>query len=255
MYLLYLDESGDTSNWQQQSHFVIAGIGVFEFRIHGLETRLRDVQEKYFPQIPTPIVFHATDIHSGKDIFRTLSKDVREHLLEDLYNIIFENRFPNIIVFGAVLGRESSKNPYEDRSRTFEEVICSFNSFLVENYRIHHEREERFGNKGLVIIDKYREEQYKQLLDTFLEEGTKYGYLANIVDIPYFARCRDTPMLQLADLCAYAIFRFYVKHDDTYFNLIRPRLFRTVHGRLFGLKHITCNPCTCISCTSQGTLT
>ncbi len=65
MYLLYLDESGDVANWRQQSNFVIAGIGVYEFRLKALSARIKDVQAKYFPEIPVPIVFHATDIHAA----------------------------------------------------------------------------------------------------------------------------------------------------------------------------------------------
>lgn len=254
MYLLYLDESGDTGNWQEQGHFVIAGVGVYEFRIEALGNRLREVQKKYFQQITIPIVFHATEIHSGKGIFRTLTKEAREQLLKDLYSIMNDYRFPNIVVFGAVIGVEDAKNPFTDRSSVFEEVICGFNSFLVEGYRLQRGVSKGFGNKGLIIIDKNREEQYKQLLDTFQEEGTKYGYLANIVDIPYFARCNDTPMLQLADLCAYAIFRYYEKQDDTYFKIILPHVYKTMDGKMFGLKHITNKSCDCVSCVNQKTL-
>ena len=106
-----------------------------------------------------------------------------------------EYRFPNIVAFGATIGIEDAKSPYIDRSSVFEEVVCGFNSFMVEGYRMQREAKKGYGNKGLIIIDKNREEQYKQLLDSFQEEGTKYGYLANIVDIPYFARSKDTPML------------------------------------------------------------
>ena len=131
MYLLYLDESGDTNSWQDQNHFVIAGIGVYEFQIEFLRRKLIDIQRKYFPEIHVPVVFHATDIHSGKNKFRTLTKETRNFLLDDLYNIIFYEKFPKVVVFGAVLGIESAKTPYEDRSNTFEEVISGFNTFLV----------------------------------------------------------------------------------------------------------------------------
>ena len=238
MYLLYLDESGDTGNWQEQRNFVIAGIAVHEFSIELLGSKLRTIQKKYFPEMPVPLVFHATDIRSGHGIFRTLQPEIRENLLTELYQTICDNRFPTVAVFGSVMGVDSAKNPFEDRSTTFEEVVSGFNSFLVMGHRLGH------TNKGLIIIDKNREEQYKQLLDTFQDVGTKYGYLANIVDIPYFARCHDTPMLQFADLCAYAIFRCYEKQDDKYLNLILPRIYRNVDGKMFGLKHITSSrPC------------
>lgn len=254
MYLLYLDESGDTSNYQEQAHFVIAGVGIYEFRIDILAKRLRETQRQYFPQINIPIVFHATDIHAGKGIFRTLTKETREKLLVDLYNIINEHRFPNVVVFGAVIGLEDARTPNKDRNSVFEEVVCGFNTFLVENYRTARASNRGFGNKGLIIIDKNREEQYKQVLDNLQEGGTKYGYLGNVIDIPYFARCHDTPMLQLADLCSYAIFRYYEKKDDTYFKIVLPHIYKTLKGQLFGLKHLTDHPCTCVACVNQKTI-
>ncbi len=256
MYLLYLDESGDTGNWQEQNSFVIAGIGVYEFRLKALKEKLKEVQNKYFPLIRIPVVFHATDIHSGNGMFRKIQAEKREQLLKDLYSIISDNRPPNVFVFGAVMSIDAAKNPYKDRSRIFEEVVCGFNHSLVESYRVQQQGatgSSRVGNKGLVIIDENRKEQYRELLDTFQEEGTTYGYLANIIDIPYFARCNDTPMLQLADLCAYALFRNYERQDDSYLNLILPRVYRTLDGRMFGLKHITSQACNCPACANNQT--
>jgi hypothetical protein len=251
MYLLYLDESGDTGNWQEQNNFVIAGIGIYEFRLKALKERIREVQNQYFPNIQIPVIFHATDIHSGNGMFRKISLEKREQLLMDLYGVISENRPPNVSLFGAVMSIDAAKNPYKDRSQIFEEVICGFNSFLVEGYRLQqHEGKgsNRIGNKGLVIIDENRKEQYRELLDRFQEEGTSHGYLANIIDIPYFARCNDTPMLQLADLCAYALFRNFERSDSSYLNVILPHFFRTHNGQMFGFKHITNLECDCPAC-------
>jgi hypothetical protein len=253
MYLLYLDESGDTGNWQQQNNFVIGGLAVYEFRLRALEEKLRSIQRRYFPNISIPIVFHATDIHSGNKIFRKFDKPIREQLLLDLYNIINSNYSPNVVIFGACISIDAAQNPFSDRNCIFEEVISGFNSFLVENYRQQQEEGTgRAGNKGLIIIDRNREEQYKQLIDTFKEQGTKYGYLRNIVDIPYFARSKDTPMLQLADLCSYALFRHYEKQDDTYLKIISDKIYVNASGKMFGLKHLTTNnDCLCPACTNN----
>jgi len=249
MYLLYLDESGDPANWQEQQHFVIAGIAIHESQIATLSNKLRAIQQRYFPETPFSIVFHATEIRSGKGIFRTLQPTVREQLLESLYQAICDVRFPSLAIFGSVMDAGATQNVRQDRSVTFEEVISGFNSFLVMGHRLGR------TNKGLVIIDKNREEQYKELLDNFQQQGTKYGYLLNIVDIPYFARCHDTPLLQFADLSSYAIYRCYEKGDDKYLKLILSHIYRNIDGKMFGLKHITTiKPCDCISCVTQKTI-
>jgi len=249
MYVLYLDESGEPSDWQNQKTFVIAGIAVWEFQIPTVGKKLRAIRKNYFPEIAFPIIFHATDIRRGKGIFRSFHSEVREKLLIDLYHSINDNRFPALVIFGAVMSIDAALNPNQVRRDTFEEVVASFNSFLVMQHRLHK------TNRGLVILDRNRVEQYRDLLDSFQQEGTKYGYLANIVDIPYFARCRDTPMLQFADLCAYAMFRHYEKQDSTYLDMILPRIYRTITGKMFGMKHITKDKsCSCVSCTTQASL-
>lgn len=249
MYILYLDESGDPNNWQDQKNFVIAGVAVHEGQIENISEKLRAIQEKYFHGISVPIEFHATDIRNGHGAFRDFHPTKREEILEDLCKVITDNRFPSLIVFGAVLSIDAAQNPNQARSDVFEEVCCGSNSFLIQQHRLQH------TNKGLLIIDRYREDYYKQLLSTFRQNGTKYGYLGNIVDIPYFARCRETPMLQLADMASYALYRYYEKKDDKYLKMIMPRIFKTFDGKMFGLKHITnVKPCTCVSCVTQQTI-
>jgi len=249
MYILYLDESGEPSNWQVQKNFVIAGVSVHESIVENMRKRVEFVRDKYFPGIEYPIEFHATDIRNGKGIYRDFHLNVREEMLQDLYRTIVDNRFPLFAVFGATINIDAAQNPNQVRSDVFEEAICGFNTFLVWCHRLGH------TNKGLIIIDKNKEEQYKQLLDNFRQNGTKYGYLGNVIDIPYFARCHETPMLQLADLCAYAIFRNYEKADSEYLNIILPRVYKTLDGKMFGLKHLTkTRPCSCISCVTQQTI-
>jgi hypothetical protein len=249
MYILYLDESGDPNSWQDQKNFVIAGVAVYEGQIETIGEKLRAIQQKYFPNISVPIEFHATDIRNGKGAFRDFHPIVREKILEDICGVITDNRYPSLIIFGAVLSIDAAQNPNQARSVVFEEVCCGLNSFLVLQHKLQR------TTKGLLIIDRYREDYYKQLLSTFRQNGTKYGYLGNIVDIPYFARCRETPMLQLADMVSYALYRYYEKKDDRYLKMILPRIYKTLDGKMFGLKHITkVKPCDCISCVTQQTI-
>ena len=76
------------------------------------------------------------------------------------------------------------------------------------------------------------------------------GYLSNIVDIPYFSQSEDTHLLQLADFCAYAVFRYYERGGDQFLNKVIHRFdrrSRDFHG-LDGLKNITACQCDCLAC-------
>jgi hypothetical protein len=245
MYLLYLDESGEPSNWEKQKHFVIGGVAVHEGQVSDLIKHLQKIQENYFPGVSIPIEFHAEHVKHSKGVYNSFPLKKREQILEDVYKLILDTGFPNIIVFAAVMSQDAAKGATQVRSDTFEGVCSRFNNFLIWEHRL------RYTTKGLVIIDKNREDEYRHLLSSF-QTSTKYGYLGNVVDIPYFAQSHETRMLQLADFCAYAIWRYYERQDDKYMNIILPRICRKpLTHKLDGLQHITNNKqCTCIACTS-----
>ena len=247
MHILYPDESGEPRNMQEQTHFVIAGVAVHESCINYMSIKLREIQKSFFPDITYPIELHANEIRGGRGFFKDLPPEKREQILSQVYKTIISTRYPSLLICGAVMGLDAAKDANQVRKETFEEVCSSFNSFLVWEHRITHTQP-----KGLIIIDRNREDEYKQLLDSFRQNGTKYGYLGNIVDIPYFAQCRETPMLQAADFCSYAMYRYYEKQDDSYLNQIMQRIYKTIDGKMFGLKHITKKkPCSCVSCCTM----
>ena len=74
---------------------------------------------------------------------------------------------------------------------TFEDVVQSVNAFLVPM------NAEGDIQKGLLIIDgnPSTEAKYRVLISEFRKSGTQYGYLGNIVDIPYFSQSEDTRLL------------------------------------------------------------
>lgn len=243
MYLLYLDESGNPNGWQEQKNFVLGGVAIHEGQIYGLSKQLDAIQEKYFPGILISINFHATDIRRGKGHFKDFTPDTRDQILRDVYSVIHNSRFPNLVAFATVMNISAVQNAMQVRRETLEDVCLRFNTFLI--------RFAKAGTptKGLLIIDRHREDEYRQLIGDFQNSGTKAGYIGNIVDIPYFARCHMTRMLQLADFCVNAVFRFYERNDSRYFDMIQPRFDRRHKNHPpDGLKHITNEPCSCIAC-------
>jgi hypothetical protein len=240
MYLLYLDESGDPNGWNIQNNFVLGGVAVHEGQIYGLSRQLDNIQSSFFPGISFPIVFHATDIAVGKDRFRSLSKGERDKLLDAIYQIIAGAWFPNLIAFATDIDISCARSADQVIHDAFQDVCVRFNTFLMRQYKHRH------PDKGLLLIDRAHQEGYRQLIADFRRSGTQFGYVGNIVDIPYFASRHDTRMLQLADFCAHAVFRRYEKKDTKYFDEILPRFDRR-SKRLppDGLKHITRNACSC----------
>jgi hypothetical protein len=103
--------------------------------------------------------------------------------------------------------------------------------------------------KGLLIIDRAHEEHYRRFISEFQKSGTQYGYLGNIIDIPYFAGLPHTRMLQMADLCAYATYRRYENGDHSLFDVIVDKFDHRIPKKPDGLKHFTTDKrCSCEAC-------
>lgn len=245
MHILYLDESGGPNSWNVQNHFVLGGVAIHEGQIDAIVKRVNAVQREFFPGINVPIHLHATEIREGIGRFRLMQRARREELLEKIYEIINDFHFPNELVFAVAMHVSSVENSNQALHDTFEEICSRFNNFLIWQYR------SGFPSKGLVILDEVRMGEYRHIMDELHNLGTRYGYLGNVVDIPYFAKCNETRMLQLADFISNAVFRYYEKREERYLNMVLPVIYRKpITNKIDGAKHITKETnCTCFCCT------
>ena len=223
---------------------MIGGVAIHEGQIHGISSQMDGLQNKYFPGIQISIAFHASDIRRGKGHFQGIPPLKRNQILQDVYGVIANAVFPHLVVFATAIDISAVQNPVQARRETFEDVCEKFNIFLVHQYQRGH------PTKGLLLIDENREAEYRELVNDFKKQGTAHGYLGNVVDIPYFARCHQTRMLQLADFVANAVFEYYQRNTNADLNTIIPRIYGNTWGKLSqGLGHITkTKKCTCVSC-------
>ena len=249
MYIVYLDESGDPNGWNSnQDHFVIGGIAVHEGQIRRLSARLDQIQSEFFPEISLPLKFHATDINTGHDRFRDLTDVNRQRMLGAVYRVMANERYPHVVLFATAIHITAVDSPEQALRDTFEDITQRINTFLV---RLH-----KSGNpqKALLIIDRSQstEGRYRTLISDFRASGTSYGYLGNIVDIPYFSQSSETRLLQLADFVAYAVFRYFERNDSQFLDQILTRFDgRSRESERDGLKHIiqTSEACSCVACS------
>lgn len=246
MYFLYLDESGDCHAWKQNNNFVIGGVAIHEGQVANLTNQMDSIQKKYFPGVQVQIPFHSNEIRAGRGKFGSLDRVTRDSLFEDLFKMIKDNEFPKTVLFATVMDISKASTPTKDLHTVFSDIASRFNLFLTRGYSRGPK------NKGMIIIDHANEDKYLEFFQGYRNSGTPYGNIRNIVDIPYFASGKDTRMIQLADLCAYAVFRRYEHKDFKYFDYIKTRFDkRNRSGPLDGLKHMTNTECDCISCGSR----
>jgi len=174
-----------------------------------------------------------------------MSPDVRSAILDSGYKVISDAGFPNLIAFITAIHVSAVATPAQALKDSLEITCQNFNSFLVRQFG------KGYKDKGLLIMDTSgRASRIRELMAQFDREGTRLGYLGNIVDVPYFADSKHTRMLQLADLLAYAGGRYFNAGDSTYLDMVLNRVDRLgPRGKTVGLTHIVSGDsgCECIA--------
>jgi hypothetical protein len=244
-----LDESGDPFGWKQQRNFVLGGIAVHETQIYRLSNKLDQLQKEYFPDRQIPVEFHVTQIRNRKDEYSSFSEDEREEIISKVYSILAKQRFPRVILFATSLDVSALPNRAAATQINFENICKNFNLNLYHSM-LHAKKTGKPFSKGLVIIDRGREKRYLQLFDEFRRSEEVEGYLANVVDIPYFGACSDTRMLQYADFVSNAVWRYYEYGDSEHIDQIKHLFYcGSENWPVSGLNHITKHDCDCYSCS------
>ena len=251
MYVLYLDESG---NHGEASYFVLAGLAVFEREIHWFSQDLDSLQEEFLPEESKPVLFHASPLRGGanarlEEPWNRLTVEQRRDLKNRVYDII-RNR--QGVLFACAVEKElasiRSEDPYE---LAFEDLVSRFDKFLSRLNR-QADIDGREPQRGLVVLAQSNYQQTIALLaQRMSQQGTRWGSLHNIADVPLFAPAQDTRLLQYADFCANAIYGNYHGGLSGDFNRIASRFdrdSRVIHG----LAHLTTdNLCSCLACFSR----
>ena len=247
MYLLYLDESGNEGS-ANDKYFVLAGIALFERQTYHLSERVEAIQNKYFPD-HQPITFHLTDIRSGKGFWRKMPEASRQALIKDLTNAIVTAPNQARLLYAAAVEKNATLWSERAVEAATEQVCKRFDTFLTRSYH-----EEKNRQRGLLVFAEGRfDKRAKVWVHNFRQQGTTWGSINNLADIPYFASMQESRLLQLADLVAHAVWLLYEKRNP---ELIRPLLsyFDRRGGTLHGLVHIGAsngNTCDCPACASR----
>lgn len=253
MYILYVDESGDPTN-QNDQNFVLAGIGVFERQTYWLSQKLDALEIELFgahnPGTPQPfsrpVEFHASAINARKvppwdGMTAQQSKDVLGRLAA-----VVADSHESTVLFGIVAHRPSIAMD-DPVTLTFNEMTSRFDLFLA---RLHAKGD---THRGLMVFDESRHEQRLQtLLRSYTTEGGPFGRVRNFADVPLFADSKASRLLQLADFIAWTTFRRYEAGNTLYFDQIANR-FDAEGARVHGLHHRTRlhASCTCVACFSR----
>ncbi|MBZ5639625.1 MAG: DUF3800 domain-containing protein [Acidobacteriia bacterium] len=133
-----------------------------------------------------------------------------------------------------------SLTPYE---LAFEQVLTRYQAFL-DGMRM----------RGIVVHDNNTTAapRLTRLSRKFHRFGTFYRQIENIVETPLFVDSSLTSMIQMADLCAYALRRFIENNETLLWDVVESRVEQQ-NGVNVGLRHYTGKrPCMCRLCVAHG---
>jgi len=131
--------------------------------------------------------------------------------------------------------------------QSFEQIVSRFEQYLQIIERSNPET--RFG---LIVHDnnETNARRYTELMKSFYKKGTLWTNIRNIIETPLFVDSQLTNMVQIADVCAYAIRRYLENSEEELFDLIFQRADRK-DGIVVGVRHFTDDSCDCKICSAH----
>jgi hypothetical protein len=107
---------------------------------------------------------------------------------------------------------------------------------------------------GMLVQDRNDTEadRLTRLMRDFHRRGTQWRRNLNLlVETPLFVDSKLTSMVQVADVCAYALRRYLENGEANLFGLIFPKAY-SVGGRCVGIRHYRgTQPCACRICAAH----
>lgn len=229
MHLLYLDDSGSVSD-KTDRFVVLAGFCVNEKQTHWIDKGMNDLVLPFAGNSPYDWEFHGTDMRDkGRKIWRTLPYDVRKNVLLSALSLVTEKK---LRLFAAVIDKTTCSSEDDMTKLLFEQTSSRFDHFLQ---RINSKKKATIKEKGILIVDRAKKElEIQRLTLDFKHRGYTWGKLKNMAEVPLFLDSRSSRLIQLADLIAFSIYRYFQYGDAECYNIIRNN-FDSERGRCHGL--------------------
>jgi hypothetical protein len=132
--------------------------------------------------------------------------------------------------------------------QAFEQIVSRFEQYIAST----DDQDKKFG---LLVHDNNQTvaRKHTDLMRRFHKQGTLWTKVEHLIETPLFVDSGLTRMVQIADLCAYALRRYLENQEADLFNRIFPRAHR-VQNRVVGVRHYTGASCTCDICRAHRNL-
>jgi hypothetical protein len=251
MYLFYIDESGDKNPLVKPDEpFVMVSVCFHEYQWKKFERTINNEKLRLIQQINTRtgirLELADAEIHSEavripkKRSEHPFLKHLTHEELTQLVNVMYDQLSPRHMTIIASVIDKTRLEPFMNIDKMTKKAY----ELLLERGETHlaieHDKQQ-----AIFIIDNTTKQMNRSVAmkhSYFQREGTSSGVrLRHVVELPLFVESNLSNGVQLADLCAYNIYRTFRSGDATYpfFQRILPFICkspRTDPGKLDGLK-------------------
>lgn len=132
--------------------------------------------------------------------------------------------------------------------QAFEQVVSRFEQYITKQRPPGEDHQ----NFAIIVhdINHTVAQKHSKMMRQFFEEGTLWTKVNHIVETPFFVDSRLTRMVQIADVCAWALRRYCENQETELFELIFARADRQ-GPRTVGVRHYSNQGCGCLVCKSH----
>jgi hypothetical protein len=142
---------------------------------------------------------------------------------------------------------DPTRSPRTIDEQALEQIVSRFQQYLSTAAPQTQQK-----SYGLLIHDNNQTVALKHtlLMKAFHDKGTFWTSIENIIETPLFVNSQLTSMVQIADLCAYALRRYLENSETELFDLVFQRADRR-QAIAVGVRHFTKSGCGCKICAAH----
>ncbi len=218
--------------------YVLTGLSIQPEAWDAAYVQVTGLRAKYFPDPDRrPVELHYSELIAKKGRYGLLSEVQRKSLADEVFEII---RSLKPTLFSVVVDKLRHYNKYgqpeHPKQLAMRFIAAHFSKFLQNK-----------GDTGLMIYDT-TQARNDAFLRVFLEKARRSGLvlqtwddpfrtqnrLNNVIESIFFLESDLSPVIQLVDFCAYAVFsKFEHGKDERYKQILD--LFDRNNGNIWGL--------------------
>lgn len=217
MYLLYVDESGDTGMIGSPSrYFALSGLVLHELvwyqTLDAIINFRRELRERYELKLRDEIHARAFIHHPG-DLTR-IAKSLRLRILRDVLD--FQATPPDVNIINIVVDKQGKTQPFDVFEHAWKLLFQRFHNTI--SYR-NFPGPQNPQDYGIVFVDRTAEEKLRAQLRRMRRYnpvphlGNRSGYrdlrLLTIAEDPVHRDSRHSYFIQLADVNAFFLYQRY----------------------------------------------